>query len=68
MKVDELTKTELECLRLRYELGYDNKNIAAIINRSVRTVENHFRFASAKLNVVGGRGKLMVAYNKIKVL
>lgn len=64
----ELTKTELECLRLRYELGMDNKDIAGVLQKSVRTVENYFRFAASKLFAYGGRGKLMLAYNKMRSL
>lgn len=66
--MNNLTKIELECLRLRYELGYSNAEVARIIEKSVRTAENYFRAAAEKLNASGGRGRLLVAYNKMKAL
>lgn len=60
-----LTSAELECLRLRYDAGFCNKEIAMALNRSVRTAENHFRSAAAKLSAKYGRGKLMLAYREM---
>ena len=49
-KVEKLTKREMEILLLLAE-GFDNKNIAKILNISIHTVKANLEMIYYKLNV-----------------